>query len=121
MRLNFHRGHLKHHVPLKEWVGTVEPSLRSKDSHPFELVSDDRIYELSANPELEKLFKRHTWERFFIKGILGPDNIIYVKAARLESDDNFELEDFTKPFDFMILKDQISHGFPITPWLDEIA
>lgn len=116
-----HKSHLDNLVTLKRWTGTVEPSLRFDKAHPFELVTEDRILELSAKPEIEKLFKKHLWEKFIIQGVLGPDGILYVKAAHLESNDDFELEDFTKNFDFMILKDQIRHGFPIEPRLDEIA
>lgn len=116
-----HNGHLNRIVSLKRWTGTVEPNLRIDKAHPYELVTEDRIFELCAKPKTEKLFKKHLWERFIIQGELGPDNILYVKAAHLESNDDFELEDLTKNFDFMILKDQIKQGFPIEPRFDEIA
>lgn len=102
--------------------GILTPKdLIAKRVYSFQLLTDDKTYNLDVPYNLLTMLKKHFWELVTIKGILSSRNIIQVKAAYNENPEFPMPQDSTKGFDVEFFKRQVEHGFFIEPHLEEIA
>lgn len=106
---------------LPEWRGLVQPIGRYENHHfKFQLITEEGVLFLTVPKKLLEFFRCHVWEKFIIKGVLVEKNVIQVKMARVEKEEEPAGYDFDKKFDLDFYRKTVKQGSALEPHLDGI-